>query len=222
MPGAGHNRLICRFRSGAGNVSRIVAFVEAAVATSTGAAGDDTLKGTTGADIFNLDQGGNDTVGGRGGDDVFNFGATFTSGDSVSGDLGTDTINLDGDYSAGIVFHTATLSGVEKIVLAAGSSYAFTTVDANIAAGQYIIIDGSALGAGETLHVDGHRELDGHLHLTGGAGDDILSGGANAHAYRRPRHRHSGRRRHQRYVCAERVRTGRRRLRRTGQRLAHR
>ncbi len=216
MPGEGDNHPDWLFAPASASV-RFHLRLEGTVATITGTAGDDTLKGTTGADVFNLAQGGNDTVGGRGGGDVFNFGATFTGADSVSGDLGNDTINLDGDYSAGIVFHTATLSGVEKIALATGHSYTFTTVDANIDAGQLLATDGSALGSGETLHVDGHRELDGHLILTGGAGDDIPTWRRQRrHAQGINRHRHTGRRRQPRSVCAERVRAGRHRLRRTG------
>ena len=39
-------------------------------------------------------------------------------------------------------------------------------------------IDGSALGAGDTLSYDGSSETDGHLVLNGGAGADVLTGGA--------------------------------------------
>src|SRR6185437_40684 len=44
------------------------------------------------------------TVTGSAQDDTFDMGATFTAADSIDGGAGTDTVTLNGDYSAGLVF----------------------------------------------------------------------------------------------------------------------
>jgi Ca2+-binding RTX toxin-like protein len=50
-------------------------------------------------------------------------------------------------------------------------------VNGNVTAGGQLAINGSSLGSGNTLTVNGTAELDGHLALTGGAGNDALTGG---------------------------------------------
>src|SRR5690242_10060317 len=102
--------------------------------TITGTAGDDNLVGTTSADNFDLSQGGNDTASGANGADIFLFAGTLTAADRVDGGSGSDTVRLNGDYSAGLLLGATTLLNVETIQLSAGNSYALTTDDANVAA----------------------------------------------------------------------------------------
>jgi Ca2+-binding RTX toxin-like protein len=142
-----------------------------------GTSGDDTLTGTSGNDVFDVEQGGNDTVSGLGGNDVFNFGAAFTSADSIDGGAGTDTLKLNGDYSGAVAFTATTMVNVEKIVVAAGHSYELSLVDANVAAGQTLSVDASALGAGDTLFFTDTSESDGGLSIKGGDGSDSILGG---------------------------------------------
>lgn len=145
--------------------------------TINGTSGDDTLTGTSGDDSFNLSQGGNDTVTGLGGNDAFSFGSAFTVADHVDGGTGTDTLKLNGDYSALAEFEAATLTGVERIVVAAGHNYALHLADANVAAGATLSVDASALGAGNKLTFTDPAETDGSLAITGGAGNDTIWGG---------------------------------------------
>lgn len=146
------------------------------MATLTGTAGNDDLVGTAGIDVFHMEDGGDDTVRGASSDDSFYFGASFTDKDHVSGDGGRDTLFLDGDYSAGVTFAGHTLTSVEVVALAAGHSYAF---DTGAYANASLDINGSSLGAGESLHVDASSFTGGALSLRGGAGDDILVGHGN-------------------------------------------
>jgi serralysin len=69
---------------------------------------------------------------------------------------------------------------VERISLLAFdlSGYALTTDDANVAGGQVLEIDATALGASGTLTFHGEAETDGTFNITGGAGADVLFGGA--------------------------------------------
>src|ERR1700679_4150456 len=165
-----------------------------------GTSGNDTLTGTSGNDIFNLSQGGNDTVSGLGGNDMFRFGATFTAADHVDGGAGNDTfrfgatftaadhvdggagndtIELSGDYSAGLTLGASTITAVEAIKLDAGFNYALTLNDGNVAAGDKLSINASALTDGNTLTFDGSAETNGTLYVTGGTGNDSIAMGAH-------------------------------------------
>ena len=89
-----------------------------------------------------------------------------------------DTLTLNGDYSAGVTLAANTMVNVETISFTAGHNYKLTTNDANVAAGQTLTVDGSALGATDILTFSGAAETDGNFLLTGGAGNDVLTGGA--------------------------------------------
>ncbi|HEY2070514.1 MAG TPA: calcium-binding protein [Rhizomicrobium sp.] len=143
-----------------------------------GGAGDDLLTGGAGADTFNLQEGGNDHVSAGAGNDVINMGGALTVDDRIYGSAGSDTAVLDGDYSAGLTFSSATMTDVETLSLTAAHSYKFTTSDGTVAAGQTLTVDGSTLLATDTLNFNGSRELDGKFVLDGGAGADTLVGGA--------------------------------------------
>jgi len=148
------------------------------MATFTGTPGNDNLTGTSGDDVFNMGQGGDDVVSGLGGHDVFHYGAAFNAHDSVDGGTGSDTLVLNGDYSAGVTFGATTLTNVEIIQLLAGNSYKLTSNDATVASGASMSVDGTALGSGDSLYFNGTAETDGRLILNGGAGNDTLLGGA--------------------------------------------
>ncbi|HEX8655486.1 MAG TPA: hypothetical protein VF693_09720, partial [Allosphingosinicella sp.] len=146
-------------------------------------------------DIFRMQDGGADHVSGFAGNDTFYFGAAFTPADAVHGGDGIDSIILQGDYSAGLTLGTGTvsnISGIETISLAPGDitsygdpgtnsySYVLTTLDANVAAGGALKINGFFLRAGENMAVDGSAESNGTFLMFAGLGTDHLTGGALA------------------------------------------
>lgn len=88
------------------------------------------------------------------------------------------TVVLDGDYSAGLVL--SALTAVEELQLSAGHDYVLAASENNLARDGRMTIDGSALGADDTLHFDGSAETDGKLTVLGGAGDDVLIGGTKS------------------------------------------
>jgi Ca2+-binding RTX toxin-like protein len=146
-----------------------------------GTSGDDILTGTDDADTFQVWDKGNETLSGLDGDDLFIFRHSLTAADAVDGGVGNDRIWISGaEYSDGLTFGAVTLTSVEMIQTAAGHDYSLTTVDANVAAGDVLTINGINLDTGNALTFDGSAETDGSFKLIGGAGDDQLTGGANA------------------------------------------
>ncbi|MBV9900400.1 MAG: calcium-binding protein [Alphaproteobacteria bacterium] len=124
---------------------------------------------------------GNDDVDGGGGNDFLFFGGSFTNGDKVNGGAGFDTLGLLGTYS--VTFDADDLVGIEKLAgygsgdAAHPNGYAFTTIDANVASGQTLMVIGLSLRAGEHLVFDGSAENDGRFNLRGGWDSDTLTGG---------------------------------------------
>ncbi|MFZ5773998.1 MAG: beta strand repeat-containing protein [Thermodesulfobacteriota bacterium] len=105
---------------------------------------------------------------------------------SIVGGTGTDTIILTADNDAtGSV--TTNISGVETITVAAGTTatndivITMGTNDTQISAGKTLTVDASALtNSGATLKFVGKtNETDGYLNVTGGAGNDSITGGAS-------------------------------------------
>jgi len=141
-----------------------------------GGAGNDRLTGGTGADHFDLTKGGNDTANGGAGDDSFVFGGALTSADHIDGGSGSDTVVLNGDYSAGLTFSATTMVNVETLQLLGTHGYALTMSDATVAAGQVLTVTGKTLT--QSLTFDGFTERDGSFIVTGGKSDDTLIGGA--------------------------------------------
>lgn len=114
---------------------------------------------------------------GSGNDTVTVGAAALAAANTVNGGLGNDTLQIG---TAGTGTLAATLIGFEKIVLGADTgAYNLTTVDANVAAGATLAVNGAALTSGtNALGFNGAAELDGKFSVTGGAGDDSLTGGA--------------------------------------------
>ena len=146
-----------------------------------GDGGNNTINGTDAADYFDLSQGGNDSVSGGNGNDTFFLGAAFTAGDSIDGGAGTnDQIGLQGNYSAGLTLGANATRNVEVLAVLPGTgfSYTLTTVDANVAAGQELVIFGGNLGAANNLTFNGSAETDGNFRVYGGLGVDTITTGA--------------------------------------------
>jgi hypothetical protein len=160
-----------------------------------GTSGNDIITGTPNGDFFMLQQGGNDIAVGLGGGDAFYFGSALTAADQVNGGGGNDQLAIQGDYSAGLTLGAANLIGVETLVVMTHSdnrfgggsvnpySYNITTVEANVAAGQQLLVNASTLQAGENFTFNGSAETDGTFFIYGGKGNDTLTGGAGADVF---------------------------------------
>src|SRR5262249_24747718 len=158
--------------------------------------GDDVFVGTNDSDYFDLTQGGNDTVHGKDGSDTFYFGATLTSDDFVDGGAQSplssafqgDTVDLSGDYTAGLTLSSHWIRGIETFHLhgtsdGGGGSYNLTLGDANVVDSDLLTVfldDGSPFPA-DSLDFDGSAEDEADmLFLTLASGTDhIVAGGGN-------------------------------------------
>jgi Ca2+-binding RTX toxin-like protein len=138
---------------------------------------DDTLTGNSAANVLDASLGGNDIVQGGDGDDTIVMGAELTAADKLDGGAGNDTVTLNGNY--GLTFAATTMVNVETLLLAgAHNSYNLTLDNANVAAGQTLTVDASALGSGGQLIFNASAETDGTLVIKGGAGSDTVIMGA--------------------------------------------
>jgi Ca2+-binding RTX toxin-like protein len=146
---------------------------------------NDTYTGTAGNDTFDISGGGDDTVSGLAGSDTIFAGAAFDANDRIDGGsasddtVQTDTLVLDGDYTAGVVLGATTLTNVESIIVRAGNNYNLTFNDATVGVAT-LSIDGSALGAANSLVLNASAETQAlsTYRMVGGAGNDLFTGGA--------------------------------------------
>ncbi|QAY77742.1 calcium-binding protein [Sphingosinicella sp. BN140058] len=147
-------------------------------------AGDNVVRVLMGNDLLVLDNGGNDQVNAGGGSDFLYMGAAFTNGDALNGGAGNDTVSLTGTYA--LTLQADDLVMIEKLILdssgnaAAPYTYALVMNNANVAAGQQMVVAAEALLAGEVLSFNGAGETDGSYSVQGGRGGDTIVTGAGA------------------------------------------
>jgi Ca2+-binding RTX toxin-like protein len=149
----------------------------------TGTIGDDTIDGTKAADYFDMSQGGNDTVNGMGGADVFYFGAALTADDRIDGGYLVihhkvtiqATVELDGDYSSGLVFGTDTMTNVPTLRLDGGHSYGLTLNQHPAGSAPVFTVDAGTLTAADSLVLD-LSAVQSEVEITTGAGHTEVSG----------------------------------------------
>ncbi len=147
-----------------------------------GGAGNDNVTGGHQSDEIDMSAGGVDIVHANGGDDEVYMGSALRANDRINGGTGNDTVIFDGNYtgSHAIVLAAHTLNSVEAIELGSSHSYDITSNDATVAAGSFLIVDGSQLLAHDTVAFDGSAETDGVFELSDGLGNDTLIGGQQA------------------------------------------
>jgi Ca2+-binding RTX toxin-like protein len=139
-----------------------------------------------GGDLIVMHDGGDDSVFAGGGNDFIHFGNALTAADRIDGGAGYDTVGLIGSYT--LTLSATSLTGVEKLALysngdasgATANNYNVTMHDANVAAGQTLMVVAQSLLAHETLVFDGSAETDGKFNIRGGRGADTITGGGQA------------------------------------------
>ncbi len=100
-----------------------------------------------------------------------------------AGSGGTDTLELNGDFSTTMTIGAPTIANFENITVEDGHSYSFATLNSVVAAGATLTIDASALTGSNTLSFGGHAETDSHFAFIGGAGPDFIEGGQQSDTF---------------------------------------
>ncbi len=134
-----------------------------------------------------------DVLTGGTGNDVFFFEAgRIGAGDKVNGGGGTDAVVISGkepSVTGAATFEIAsgTFTSIEALSFNgrfasdpnALPSYKVVLKDGNIAADGRLVVNGSSLGASQSLSFDASAVTSGKLIIFGGAGADTLTGGAS-------------------------------------------
>jgi Ca2+-binding RTX toxin-like protein len=160
----------------------------------TGTASADILHGWLGNDVIVTGAGSDAAFGGAGDDGVF-FGPNFDPSDFADGGEGFDQLGLQGNYAGGLAVAAGSLANIEQLVLLPGNdtrfgdtagnfySYDLTTGDANVGAGERMVVTFNTLRDGENVTFDGSAESDGWFLTYGGHGDDRLTGGSQSDGF---------------------------------------
>jgi Ca2+-binding RTX toxin-like protein len=163
--------------------------------TLRGNAGNNVIATGSGGGLVDFSAGGSDTGNGAGGVDVFYFGAALDQTDQANGGAGKDVVAIQGDYSGGVTLGVHALDNVETLSILGHSdnrfggntvganNYVITSVDANVAAGQFLTINASSLEAGENFTFNGSAETNGSFFIYGGKGADHLTGGSGVDVF---------------------------------------
>ena len=159
--------------------------------TLLGTAGNDTFTGTAAPNTYDISQGGADVINSGDSNDGVFAGAALDAGDQIDGGAGTDDqVAIRGAGYAQYTLGAGNLVNVETLVVLSGSelryggpgtdrfSYNLTSVDANVATGQQLVVNGNGLLLGENLTFNGSAESNGSFLFYGGRGTDTLTGGA--------------------------------------------
>ena len=139
-------------------------------------AGNDVLNGNA-DDYFDIRKGGSDTVNAGSGSNRIYAGSALSSGDVVTGGSDFDILVLSGNYATTVTLGATTVTGVETILVEAGSAIRLALNATTITAPTGFGIDASAQLSGDLLNVDGSAAVQ-QLSMVGGAGDDTLIGGS--------------------------------------------
>ncbi|HEX8481415.1 MAG TPA: calcium-binding protein [Allosphingosinicella sp.] len=138
---------------------------------------------------------GKDDLTGGAGNDIFFFApGRFAQGDTVDGGGGYDGLFLRGNYTvdftqagyAGALANVENLTvsgaGDERYARGGGTEFDYSITWDNdlLAGGMTFTVNASTLGSEESLAFNGSDETDGSFRLFGGAGNDVLTGGAGA------------------------------------------
>ncbi|HWA92602.1 MAG TPA: hypothetical protein VG889_21400 [Rhizomicrobium sp.] len=153
-------------------------------------AGDDEIWGGQGTNTFNMVGGGTDTVHTAfsfTGQNLIAMGSTLTAADTIEGNVGFDTVDLDGDYSGAnaLVLSATTMTGIDKLTVNSGHDYDITTVDATVDSflNPSMNVDSQSLLSTDTLTFDGSAETDCNFVFDVGAETDTLTGGELADTF---------------------------------------
>jgi len=144
-----------------------------------------TLAGTSNADTFYLQSAPDVTVTGGSGNDIFFFGSGFSTSDHVTGGSGSNTLELDGNYTGGhsLTITSSMMSDIQILHLAMGHSYNLTLDAGVITTGQTLTVEAAELVSGNTLTFNASALTGGNLIIDTDGGSFNLTGGPGTNTF---------------------------------------
>jgi Ca2+-binding RTX toxin-like protein len=144
-----------------------------------GGRGDDVIIGGA-SNVFRLGFGGSDHAIASAGGDSFYMDAELSSGDTLVGGFGQDTVWLFGDYSAGLEITGSMFFEIDRLEISASFDTDLVIRDEVIQPLDTLTVHMNSLfvAPGHTAVVDGSAETDGKFDFFGGVTDDTFLGGA--------------------------------------------
>jgi Ca2+-binding RTX toxin-like protein len=146
--------------------------ISSANSSVTGSTGADSITGSAGVDQITISNGGSDTVFAGAGSDTIAGGSDVTSADFIDGGADSDTLDITGATATNL----DRVTNIEKITLGDATTL-ITTVDALVAVGSVLFVNGGSLTSANSLTWNGGNETNGKFSIVGGAGSDNLTGG---------------------------------------------
>lgn len=122
------------------------------------------------------------TVSGGAGDDTIRLDGTLVVANTTvfDGGLGTDTLRVTGATHGNwaVNANLVNITNIENLVFS-GGNVSVQTNEANVAFGQTLSVDATALTAAQTFTFDGTNETNGRFNISGGLGVDTIRTGRN-------------------------------------------
>jgi Ca2+-binding RTX toxin-like protein len=141
--------------------------------------GGDVIVGTNVNDTIVAMSGTGDAINAGAGNDKIEMGDNFDDTASIEGGTGTNTLQLSGDYSAGLTITSTMMQNIQKIVLGAGGSYDFVIQQGVVATGQEMTINAAQQLATDSLLLNIAQDTVGKYVVDTGAGENTILMNAN-------------------------------------------
>jgi Ca2+-binding RTX toxin-like protein len=153
--------------------------ISSANSSVTGSTGADSITGSAGVDQITISNGGSDTVFAGAGSDTIAGGSDVTTADFIDGGADSDTLTFTSTGETTGPRGPSALDRVTNIetITLGNNTTLITTVDALVAVGSVLFVNGGGLTSANSLTWNGGNETNGKFSIVGGAGSDNLTGG---------------------------------------------
>jgi Ca2+-binding RTX toxin-like protein len=112
------------------------------------------------------------TITGTSANDIIDMGASYDTTDAVNGGGGSNTLELNGNYSSYVDISAGMFQNISTVELVGGNNYSLDMVNGAVQANETITFDASRTLAGDQLTLDTNNDSSGSYVFDLGAGDN--------------------------------------------------